>query len=144
MDVQDFVIVLKDGMINFLDNNKDQFNYLRDNDHETAEETLSEMELNRDSIPMDFLSYYLEIDGNFIPTELGDVRMEDFVGGYEGAGEFVRMVLSIEDYSTGEKQYFACDGYYSSWMGTSWEEGNFVKVYPYKKTIIEYSTQPLE
>ena len=63
------------------------------------------------------------------------VEVEATVGGGEGSGEEMYLVLKTTD---GESvQYFRKDGYYASFDGSNWD-GAFYEVTPTQKTITVY------
>jgi hypothetical protein len=62
---------------------------------------------------------------------LGRVEFVEQVGGGEGEGEHVHLVLRVGD------RYFKKEGYYASYDGTTWD-GDFREVKPAEKTIMVY------
>ena len=141
MDTKEFTTLLTQEFIKIVkDKNTDDIPYYNgvflEKDH-TDQEILEYMELNDDGVPMDMIaSYFWFRKNDAITTDKGVIRLEKAIGGDEGEGSYVQRVLSItkDDHT----DYFACEGYYSSWMGIDWEGFSFTKVAPREKTIIEY------
>jgi hypothetical protein len=69
-------------------------------------------------------------------TGLGKVWVVEEIGGGEGGGEDMSLVLRVRD-ETGKyptTRYFQKNGYYASFGGSSWD-GSFVEVQPVSRTV---------
>lgn len=97
----------------------------------------NEKDLDNNNILIEFLEEYI-YDNNFLPTRAGDIQLEKSIGGTEGKGSYVQRVFSVYDEKTKEKEYFACEGYYSSWVGVEYDGYDFVKVKPQEEIVINY------
>lgn len=86
---------------------------------------------------MKFLEEYL-FRRNSLNSKKGSIQLEKSIGGGEGGGDYVQRVFSITNNITNEKEYFAIEGYYSSWMGTDYDGSVFCKVKPQEEIVINY------
>lgn len=86
---------------------------------------------------MEFLEEYL-FRRNSLNSKKGSIQLEKSIGGGEGGGDYVQRVFSITNNTTNEKEYFAIEGYYSSWMGTDYDGSEFCKVKPQEEIVINY------
>ena len=134
MDVKEFTSLLTQGLIDNI--NQDEDINLSFKENYTYHDLSEYSELNNDGVPMDLVETYLLLQDQTITTDKGVIKLEKSVGGDEGDGSYVQRVLSITNGD--KKEYFACEGYYSSWIGIEWDSFNFVKVKPREKTIVEY------
>ena len=92
---------------------------------------------NDDGVPMSLVeSYFLLGKNKITTTDNKIINLEESIGGGFDDGSYVQRVFSLTNGDT--KEYFSCEGYYSSWDGIDWEGSHFVKVKPREKTIIEY------
>lgn len=85
---------------------------------------------------VDFLEEYLLVH-IFLQSKKGSIQLKKSIGGGEGGGDYVQRVFSITN-DNDEKEYFAIEGYYSSWMGTDYDGSEFCKVKPQEEVVINY------
>lgn len=64
---------------------------------------------------------------------LGEIKLVEDIGGYEGAGEYMAKVYHFVEHDV----YLKMEGYYSSWDGSEWESG-FTHVEPKEVMVIQY------
>lgn len=69
---------------------------------------------------------------------LGVVTVVDHIGGGEGDGYYMAIVLRVEDSET--TRYFRKEGSYDSWEGGDWD-GDFEEVAPKPVERIEYEVK---
>ena len=117
----------------------------------TADEmTLEEFRALAKSDPKEFVERYLK---HFClePSDVNEIRELDedihgmtcekiySEGGYEGAGEHAEVVFAIID---GGKPivHFRCTGFYMSYDGTNWEDGDFDIVFPEEVLVTQFLT----
>ena len=74
---------------------------------------------------------------NYLQSKEGSIQLGKAIGGGEGGGDYVQRVFSITN-DADEKEYFAIEGYYSSWMGTDYDGSEFCKVKPQEEIVINY------
>lgn len=136
MDVKEFTSLLTQGLIDNINQDEDINLSFKENytDHDLSEYS----ELNNDGVPMDLVETYLLLQDQTITTDKGVIKLEKSVGGGEGGGDYVQRVFSITNDTTNEKEYFAIEGYYSSWMGTDYDGSEFCKVKPQEEIVINY------
>jgi hypothetical protein len=81
-------------------------------------------------------NYSINKDGIDDVEGLMDLVVVEAVGG-EGEGDHCHVVLKATTH-LGHEIYFKKDGYYSSWDGKNWEDGEFYHAIPRLKTITVY------
>lgn len=54
---------------------------------------------------------------------------EEEHGGYEGAGDECYRVFKVTDIETGQEAYIKYDGYYSSYDGSTYDDGFYIAKY---------------
>lgn len=59
-------------------------------------------------------------------------------GGYEGAGEYMDVVLRVQEVSTGREVYLKWIGSYDSYGGDDWDYRNIQVVQPKEKVVTVY------
>jgi hypothetical protein len=72
--------------------------------------------------------------GVSVPLSVGNAIEVDAKWGKEGGGDKIWVVFQIGD------QLFRKEGYYSSYGGDEWEEGDITEVKQIPKTIFVYET----
>jgi hypothetical protein len=70
--------------------------------------------------------------GETVPLSVGDAVEVDAKWGKEGGGDKIWVVFRIGD------QLFRKEGYYSSYNGDEWEEGDITEVKQIPKTVFVY------
>jgi hypothetical protein len=65
--------------------------------------------------------------------EFGEVTLVDSKPGHEGGGEDIWVVFLIGD------QLFKLTGWYGSWDGSNWEEGEVFEVVAEEKIVVVYN-----
>jgi hypothetical protein len=82
-----------------------------------------------------FWSWYGKNDTEFVDG-LGRCRVVDTVGGSEGDGEYMHVVIEVTT-EEGEVLYFKKTGTYDSWDANDWD-GDLERVAPALKVITVY------
>lgn len=143
MDTKEFTTLLTQELLKIIKNKNSSYSYYLYNgfdkkDDLTDQEILDRLVLNADGVPMELMrDYFLYSDKKTIHTDKGTIKLEEYTGDGKYIETYVKRVLSITN--SNHTDYFSCEGYYSSWISIDWKDFHFVKVKPYKKTIIEYS-----
>ena len=127
MKAQEFNDIVKESIID-ISSLDPKYNHFLDYDME---------DLDDKNNMMDFLEEYLFVH-NYLQSKKGTIQLVKAIGGGEGGGDYVQRVFSITDDTTNEKEYFAIEGYYSSWMGTDYDCSKFCKVKPQEEVVINY------
>lgn len=68
------------------------------------------------------------------------VEMVHSEGGHEGGGDHVERVIRMK--VKGIEFYIRFTGFYASYEGTDFDDGNIERVYPREVTVTQYFTQP--
>lgn len=63
------------------------------------------------------------------------ITLIEEVGG-EGAGDYIHLVFRVD--RDGSTQWFKKTGYYRSYEGTDWTDGDLIEVTPQERTVIVY------
>jgi hypothetical protein len=82
-----------------------------------------------------FWVWFGKNDSEFVPG-LGTVKVVDTVGGSEGDGEYMHVVVEVVS-ADGSVAYFKKTGTYDSWDSNDWD-GDLEQVQPVSKTITVY------